>query len=45
VPTGPAIVWLRIGNTSRKALLTWFASMLPKIETALASGEKIVEVS
>ncbi|MFA7279390.1 MAG: hypothetical protein WC100_04795 [Sterolibacterium sp.] len=28
-----------------KALITWFAPMLPKIESALSSGEKIVEVS
>ena len=45
VPTGPAIVWLRIGNTSKRALLNWFAPMLPRIETALVSGEKVVEVA
>jgi predicted nuclease of predicted toxin-antitoxin system len=26
---GPAIVWLRIGNTSKRALLNWFAPLLP----------------
>lgn len=45
VPTGPAIVWLRIGNTSTQALLKWFAPLLPRIESALAAGEKIVEVA
>ena len=45
LPTGPAIVWLRIGNTSKQALLKWFAPLLPRIESALAAGEKIVEVA
>ena len=45
VPTGPAIVWLRIGNTSKQALLHWFAPLLPRIEAALATGESIVEVA
>jgi len=45
VPTGPAIVWLRIGNTSKQALLGWFAPLLPRIESALAAGERIVEVA
>ena len=29
--TAPVIVWLRIGNTSRKALLQWFEPLLPQI--------------
>jgi len=45
LPTGPAIVWLRIGNTSKRALINWFAPLLPKIEAALAAGERIVEVA
>lgn len=42
---GPTIVWLRIGNTSKQALLKWFMPLLPQIESALASGEKIVEIA
>ena len=45
VPTGPAIVWLRIGNTSNQALLSRFAPLMPKIEAALAAGENLVEVA
>ena len=41
----PAIVWVRIGNTSNRALLDRFAPLLPKIAAALATGEKIVEVT
>lgn len=42
--TGPAIVWLRIGNASTQALLKWFVPLLPSIEAALMAGEKIIEV-
>lgn len=41
---GPAILWLRIGNSSRQALLEWFEPLLPQIETWLESGERLVEV-
>jgi predicted nuclease of predicted toxin-antitoxin system len=43
--TGPSIVWLRIGNTSKRALLGWFSTLLPSIEAALTAGEKMVEVT
>jgi predicted nuclease of predicted toxin-antitoxin system len=43
-PTGPAIVWLRIGNTTRRALLERMAIALPAILAALAAGEPVVEV-
>ncbi|MFM8331853.1 MAG: DUF5615 family PIN-like protein [Candidatus Methylumidiphilus sp.] len=41
---GPSIVWLRVGNTSNRALLNWFAPLLPNIERALLAGERLVEV-
>jgi predicted nuclease of predicted toxin-antitoxin system len=43
-PEGPAIVWIRIGNTSRQALIRWFEPLLPAIVTALQNGEKLIEV-
>ncbi len=43
-PDGPAIVWLRIGNTSNKALLAWFVPILPSIIKALSKGEKLIEI-
>lgn len=43
-PNGPAIVWIRIGNTSRQALLQWFEPLLPAVVNALSDGEKLIEV-
>lgn len=43
-PSGPPIVWIRVGNTSRQALLRWIEPLLPAIEKALAANEKLIEV-
>ena len=40
----PCIVWLRIGNASRRALLAWLEPRLPAIEALLEQGEKLIEV-
>jgi predicted nuclease of predicted toxin-antitoxin system len=40
----PIIVWLRVGNTSRRALLAWFEPLLTQIEAEVARGELIIEV-
>lgn len=40
----PVIVWVRIGNTSRKALLAWFKPLLPMIEENLAQGHRLIEI-
>ncbi len=42
--TAPIIVWLRIGNTSRKSLLQWFQPLIPKIIELIERGEKLIEV-
>lgn len=41
---GPQVVWLRIGNTRRQALLSWFAGMFPRVIAALDHGWTLVEV-
>ncbi len=41
---GPSVVWLRMGNSSKGALLTWFAALLPSIVNQLETGERLVEV-
>ncbi len=41
---GAAVVRIRVGNTSRQALLGWFAKVLPDIEAALNAGETLIEV-
>jgi predicted nuclease of predicted toxin-antitoxin system len=40
----PVVLWLRIGNTSRRALLAWFGPLLPQIEKMAAQGERLIEV-
>ncbi len=44
IADGPPIVWIRVGNTSNAVLFVWFEKMLPSIESALLSGEKVIEV-
>lgn len=41
---GPAVVWIRVGNTSRRDLLTWFRFRLPAINDALSRGETVIEI-
>lgn len=42
---GPSVVWLRIGNTRRAALLARFDTELTNIVAALERGETIVELT
>jgi predicted nuclease of predicted toxin-antitoxin system len=41
---GPAVVWLRIGNTRRMTLLARIEAELPAIVAALERGEALIEV-
>jgi len=41
---GPPVVWLRIGNSSKRALLTWLEPLLPLVVSKLGEGERLVEV-
>lgn len=43
-PGGPAIVWIRIGNTTSTALWRALEPILPEIVEALSRGERLVEV-
>jgi predicted nuclease of predicted toxin-antitoxin system len=40
----PVIVWLRIGNTSRRALLQWFEPLIPQVVELIERGDKLIEV-
>jgi predicted nuclease of predicted toxin-antitoxin system len=40
----PVIVWFRIGNTNRQAMLEWFERLLPEIETLITQGNQLIEV-
>lgn len=43
-PDGPAVVWLRVGNTRKKPLLDRMVTLFPVIIEALADGQKLIEV-
>ena len=40
----PVVLWLRIGNTNRRALLQWFEPLLPQIESLVRQGERFLEM-
>jgi predicted nuclease of predicted toxin-antitoxin system len=41
---GPTVIWIRLPNTRRRELLSWFETMLPEILSALERGETLIEV-
>ena len=41
---GPAVVWLRVGNTSNRALVVRMGATLPAILRQLAQGDRLIEV-
>jgi predicted nuclease of predicted toxin-antitoxin system len=43
-PEGPAVVWVRFGNTSRKDIIARFGVDLPRIIDALERGERLIEL-
>jgi predicted nuclease of predicted toxin-antitoxin system len=43
-PKGPQLVWIRIGNTTKRILIDRMRPRLPEILDALLAGEAIVEV-
>ena len=43
-PDGPVIVWLRVGNTTNRALHAWIEPRLPGIVQLVGQGGRLVEV-
>ena len=41
---GPVIVWLRVGNTTNRALRAWLEPRLPGIIGLVGQGHRLVEV-
>jgi len=41
---GPQILWLRVGNVTKQALIEWLGLRWPRVEESLATGARIVEV-
>lgn len=42
---GPAVLWIRLGNTRRAKLLTAMEALMPPLMAALERGETLVEVT
>jgi predicted nuclease of predicted toxin-antitoxin system len=42
--SGPPVVWVRIGNATRRTLLARLPAIWPAVVAALRGGERIVEV-
>jgi predicted nuclease of predicted toxin-antitoxin system len=43
--SGPAVLWVRIGNTSKRALIERFNEQFPTIIASLQRGDTIIEMS
>lgn len=43
-PFAPVIVWLKIGNSSNQALLSWLLPLWPQIIQRIESGDYLIEV-
>lgn len=43
-PSGPQIVWIRVGNATRRVLLQKLDATWPAVSSALQRGEGIVEI-
>jgi predicted nuclease of predicted toxin-antitoxin system len=41
---GPSVVWLRLGNSSKRVLLVWLEPLLPLIVQKLEQKDRLVEV-
>ena len=43
--SGPVIVWVRVGNSTRQALLGTFDVVWPRLVAELQAGEPLIEVA
>src|SRR5579872_287720 len=43
-PSGPQVVWLRVGNCSNRALRAWLAALLQDVIDRINRGEGLIEV-
>jgi predicted nuclease of predicted toxin-antitoxin system len=42
--SGPIIVWLRVGNSTNRALFQWLEPRWPAIAQLLSDGNRLIEV-
>jgi len=41
---GPAMIWVRVGNTTNRALIGRLSAVFPSVLAALERGETIVQI-
>ena len=41
---GARVVWLRIGNSTNRALFAWLESLWPEVIRQLEQGQRVIEV-
>lgn len=42
---GPAVIWVRIGNTTKRTLIERFTEQFPAMIASLERGDTIIEIS
>ena len=42
--SGPAVVWLRIGNTANDFLIPWLLPLMPQVVAAIKAGDTLIEL-
>jgi predicted nuclease of predicted toxin-antitoxin system len=42
--SSPAVVWVRVGNTRRRALLDWFELLIGRIVELVGTGNRLIEL-
>jgi predicted nuclease of predicted toxin-antitoxin system len=44
VDEAPAVIWIRVGNTRRAALLAWFEPHIERVVEMVRAGDRLVEL-
>jgi predicted nuclease of predicted toxin-antitoxin system len=40
----PIVVWIRVGNTTRRGLLDWFEPLVDRVVEMVDAGERLIEL-
>lgn len=43
-PSGPAVIWVRLGNTTNRSLRETLTPIVPLVLAALDQGERLIEI-
>lgn len=42
--SAPVVIWVRVGNTTRRALLGWFEPLIDRMVEMIDAGEGLIEL-